>query len=265
MGTKLSKAPVYFTVVQAQFNPILNLDSYLSAIQPKMRDAHFPDFQSEVFQRLILPFGGMEGGQVSPPALAPQSRYTFGDIAGRTSFTLESNSLALQTTDYDTFETFLATFLKGLGILHEALRLDFIERIGLRYLDAVLPLNNGESLSDYLVPEVLGLSGRIKGKLQHSVSETVSMVGSSQLVTRVLIREGHIGLPVELAPHAPTIDPRFTQQEASLHAIMDNDASITQREIFSLDKVTSHLNSLHEEIKKAFEATVTDHARATWA
>jgi uncharacterized protein (TIGR04255 family) len=244
MGTKLNKAPVYYTVVQVQFNPILNLESYLPSIQPKMRDARFPDYRPEVFQRLVLPFGGSDGGQVSAPTLSSQPRYTFGDIEGRTSFVLESNSLAFQTTEYNTFETFSAAFIKGLGIVHDAIRLDFIERIGLRYLDAILPLNSGESLGDYLVPEVLGLSTR---------------------VTRVLIREGHVGLPPELVQHAPVIAPRFTQQEASLHAIVDNDASITQREVLDLTKITSHLVFLHEEIKTSFESTVTKHALTAWA
>jgi uncharacterized protein (TIGR04255 family) len=265
MGTKLNKAPVYYTVVQVQFNPILNLESYLPSIQPKMRDARFPDYRPEVFQRLVLPFGGSDGGQVSAPTLSSQPRYTFGDIEGRTSFVLESNSLAFQTTEYNTFETFSAAFIKGLGIVHDAIRLDFVERIGLRYLDAILPLNSGESLGDYLVPEVMGLSARVKGKLQHSVSETISVVGASQFVTRVLIREGHVGLPPELVQHAPVIAPRFTQQEASLHAIVDNDASITQREVLDLTKITSHLVFLHEEIKTSFESTVTKHALTAWA
>lgn len=265
MGKKLSNAPVYYTVVQVQFNPILNLDSYLSAIQPKIRDMHFPDYRPEVFQRLVLPFGGVEGGQVPSPALAAQSRHTFGDIAGRANFMLESNSFSFQTAKYDTFETFSDTFLKGLSILHDAMRLDFVERIGLRYLDAVLPLNEGESLRDYLVPEVLGMSNRTKGKLQHSVSETLSRSGTSQLVSRVLIREGNVGLPMEIAQHAPTIDPRFTQHDAGLHATVDTDASIAQREIFDLAKIKGHLDALHEDIKASFEATVTDHARAAWA
>ena len=37
MGKKLANAPVYYTVAQVQFNPILNLDSFLPAIQAKMR------------------------------------------------------------------------------------------------------------------------------------------------------------------------------------------------------------------------------------
>lgn len=264
MGEKLNNAPVYYTVAQVQFNPILNLEGYIPAIQAKMRESHFPDFKHEVFQRLVLPFGGMDPGQMAAPSVSPQSRYLFGDIAGRSLFLLETNVLSFQTTSYDTFETFSATLLKGLGILNEALRLDFVERIGLRYLDAVQPSKDSESLRDFLVPEVLGFALRGEGQLQHSVSETIVSTPAGQLISRVLIRHGNVGLPMELSGLAPTIDPRFTQREG-LHAIVDTDASITRRDVFDLAKMETCLTALHEEIKKSFRATITDHALASWA
>lgn len=264
MGKKLSKAPVYYTVAQVQFNPILDLDSYLPAIQSRMREAHFPDFKQEVFQRLIFPFGGMELNQTTAPTVTPQSRYLFGEIEGRSLFLLDTNSLSFQTTAYDTFETFSATLLKGLGLLHDALRLDFVERIGLRYLDAIRPMKEGGSLKELLVPEVLGLSQLGEGQLQQSVSETVVMTRAGQLVARVLIRHGHVGLPPELAGLAPAIEPRFTQREG-LHAIVDTDASFAQREVFDLGKVGERLSALHDEISKSFKATITPHAEAVWA
>ena len=264
MGKKLTNAPVYYTVAQVRFNPVLDLDGYIPAIQSKMREAHFPDFKKEVFQQLVLPFVGAEQGQMAAPTVTPQSRYLFGDIDGRSLFLLETNAISFQTTNYDTFETFSGTLLKGLGILHAALRLDFVERIGLRYLDAVQPSKDGETLRQFLVPEVLGFALRGEGQLQHSVSETVVSTSAGQLVSRVLIRHGHIGLPVELVGLAPVIDLRFTQRE-SLHAIVDTDASIGHRDAFELSNVAARLRLLHDEIVKSFDATVTDHARASWA
>ena len=264
MGKKMSNAPVYYTVAQVQFNPILNLDSYLPAIQSQMREAHFPDYKQEAIQQLIFPFGGNEAGQATAPKLASQSRFTFGDIEGRSGFSLESNALSFHTTAYDTFEIFLASLLKGLGILHGALRLDFIERIGLRYLDAVQPAIKGDSLGDYLATEVFGLTQKLGGSLMHTVSETVTITKAGQLVSRVIIRNGLIGLPPELSALAPKIDPRFTQREC-LHAIVDTDAFFSQREVFDLKKIETRLLALHEEIKKSFDATVTEHALAIWA
>jgi uncharacterized protein (TIGR04255 family) len=264
MGKKLTNAPVYYVVAQVRFNPVLDLDGYIPAIQSKMREAHFPDYKKEVFQQLVLPFGGAEQGQMAAPTVTPQARYQFGDIAGRALFLLETNALSFQTTSYETFETFSEILLKGLSMLHDALRLDFVERIGLRYLDAVQPSKDGETLREFLVPEVLGLALRGEGQLQHSVSETIVSTAAGQLVSRVLIRHGQVGLPMELGGLTTVIDPRFTQRE-SLHAIVDTDASIGHREVFELSKVGARLTALHDEIGKSFRATVTNHALASWA
>lgn len=264
MGKKLTNAPVYYTIAQVQFNPVLDLDGYIPALQSKMREAHFPDYKKEVFQRVVLPFGGADQGQMAAPTVTPQSRYLFGDIQGRSLFLLETNALSFQTTNYDTFETFSEIFLKGLGVLHDALRLDFVERIGLRYLDAIQPSKEGETLREFLVPEVLGLSLQGEGQLQHSVIETIFSTAAGQLVSRVLIRHGYVGLPMELGGLAPLIDSRFTQRE-SLHAIVDTDASIAHREMFELSSVGERLTALHDGIVKSFNAMVTDHARASWA
>lgn len=264
MGKKLTNAPVYYTVAQIQFNHVLDLDSYVPVIQSKLREAHFPDFKKEVFQRLDFPVLGTQQGQMVPPTLTAQSRYLFGDIAGRTAFLLETNALTLQTTAYDTFETFSKMLLTGLGIVHSALRLDFVERIGLRYLDAVHPFKDGETLRDFLVAEVLGLALHGQGQLQQSISETTTATPAGQLISRVIIRNGQIGLPMELSGVALTIDPRFTQREG-LHAIVDTDASIAHRDAFELSKVESCLTALHDEIVTSFNETVTDHAQASWA
>ena len=45
MGKKMKSAPVYFTIGQVQHNPLLNLGSYLPAIQERMRKAGYPDFK----------------------------------------------------------------------------------------------------------------------------------------------------------------------------------------------------------------------------
>jgi len=264
MGKKLSKAPVYYTVVQVQFNPILDLDGYIPAIQSKMREEKFPDFKREIIQQLVLPFGNIKPEQMAAPTLTPQTRYVFGDMSGRSLFLLVNNALSFQTTNYETFEIFSETMMKGLGILNDALRLNFVDRIGLRYLDAVQPMRDGESILDFLVPQVIGLSQREGIQLQHSISETIAVTPVGQLISRVIIRNGLIGLPIELSDPATIIDPRFTSL-AGLHAIVDTDASVTNREPFNIIRIDACMTSLHDEIDKAFKSIVTKHALASWA
>jgi len=260
----MNNAPVYFTVAQIRFNPILNMDGYLAAIQEKMRTARFPDFKRESIQQLTVPFASSnEAGQVPTPSFVPRARCIFGNIEGTTEFVLENNAFALQTTAYDTFETFSKMLLDGLGIVHDALQLDFTERVGLRYLDAVLPKED-ESLSDYLTTEVLGLSLKLTGKLSHSFSETVTMNTSGQLISRVIIQDGPVGLPPELMVLAPRLDSQFTQSKG-FHATIDTDASTEQREPFNLEKLGDRLLALHGEIQRSFEVTVTPFALKKWA
>lgn len=263
MGKKMKDAPVYFTVAQVRFNPILNMEGYLPAIQERMRAAHFPDFKRETIQQLILQFGSpSDGAQAPTPSFVPQARCVFGNIERTTEFVLEHNALALQTTAYDISDSFFKTLLDGLRIIHDVVKLDFVERIGLRYFDAVLPKSD-KTLSDYLTPEMLGLSHKIGDKLSHSYSETVTINTSGQLVSRVIIQDGHVGLPPDVSALAPKINPKFTEPEGR-HAIIDTDAFCEQREAFNLDNVGTKLVALHTEIRKSFKATVTPFAIGEW-
>lgn len=263
MGKKMENAPVYFTLAQVRFNPILKLEEYLPTIQEKMRATHFPDFKRETIQQLVLQFGSpSDGGQIQAPSVTPQARCVFGDIDRTTEFVLEHNALALHTTAYDTSDTFFKLLLDGLSIIHDTLRLDFTERVGLRYFDAVLP-KAGESLTEYLTPEVLGPSHKFNDKLLHSYSETVTVNITGQLVSRVIIQDGRVGLPLDIATLAPQINPRFTEP-VGRHAILDTDAFYEQREPFSLERLNSKLVALHAEIEKSFNATVTPFANSVW-
>jgi uncharacterized protein (TIGR04255 family) len=259
---KLKLAPVYFTVAQIQFNPIEEMGNYLNIIQPAFRRLGFPDFKSQAVQRVVFAFNTAEGGNAVPPSIASQSRYSFGNMESTESFVLETNSLAFQTTSYEVFATFSRKFLEGLEILHSAVPLNYVERLGIRYLDAVQPAPN-ETLAKYLASEVLGISGKLSGLPAHSESVTVMNDDAGQLVSRVIIASGKIGFPMDIAATAPKINSRFTEAEGQ-HAILDTDSSYTQRFVFSVDEVTRRLNSLKMKISESFKATVTEDALKIW-
>lgn len=263
MGTKMQNAPLYFTIGQIQFNPILNLDAYLPAIQAKMREMHFPDFRQEVIQELVFPASGNPAGQAAP-TLTHKSRYKFGDLEGWQSFFLDQNTLLFQTTRYDTFESFLGNIMRVVAILHDEIHLDFIERLGLRYLDAVHGAFPDESLAQYLVPEVMGLANKLGGKLSYAISETISIVPAGQLMVRVVMQNGKIGLPAELIGLTDKFSDQIMAYDGE-HAIIDNDASNNQRMVFDIGNVQQRLIALHDALKAAFETIITAHAKARWA
>jgi uncharacterized protein (TIGR04255 family) len=256
---KLKNAPVYLVIAQVRFNPILNLEGFVTAIQEKMRLKGFPDFKRQVTQQLVMPFGNAEG---VAPSMSAQSRFVFGDMAGQQNFSLDNNAISFQTTQYETFPEFLALFLEGVQIVHEAIKLDYFERIGVRYLDVVFP-KESETFMDYLIPEVVGLRQKIVGEVSHSFTETVSKDHQAQLIARSYVQNGTLGLPDELVGRIPKVQQKFLDING-WHAILDNDASLEIRSSFDLEEIQKILTDLKEKIAASFKVMVTPKALEIW-
>lgn len=259
MSTPLQNPPVYFTLAQVNFNPLLKLQEFLPAIQEQMRKAGFPDFGNQTSIVLQL-----SGDANTLPTPIPRERFTFGSVDRRHAFVLDQQTLTLQSTRYGHFEAFSKRFIQGLAVVHEAVQLSFTERIGLRYLDRVAPLTT-DRLEDYLQPEVLGLSARLKGTTLQSYSETLSRVDNILLRSRVVIQEGGLSFPPDLSPGAMMFDQHHVVTFSGRHAILDNDGAIEDRFEFDLDVVAKQLDDIHVVIGDSFRASATDHAFKVWS
>jgi uncharacterized protein (TIGR04255 family) len=258
MGTPLKNPPVYFTVAQVRFNAILKLTDYLPSIQDALRKAGYPAFSTHnsIVIQLTAP-----DGQPAPKPM-PREQFLFANTQQTHCFILGADSLTLQSTDYGTYEQFSTAFLKGLELVHTQVALDFTERIGLRYLDFVLP-KPADDLNNYLAPEVRGLGTHLGGNPIHSYTEAFNRLNDVQLRARVVIQEGSLAFPPDLTPQGMEPQQRFAQA-SGLHAILDTDGFVQGRLMFSLDTVQQKLACIHNVIGTAFRATVTDHALAVW-
>ncbi|MDD5037616.1 MAG: TIGR04255 family protein, partial [Methylococcaceae bacterium] len=179
-------------------------------------------------------------------------------------FLLLQDALIYQTTQYRGRDAFFAELHKGLEVVHEVVGLDFVERIGLRYLDAVMP-GEEETLDQYLAPEVLGLGRKLEG-LQHSMVEAVAQLPFGMLVTRaftVVSQGDHPPMPPELLPLQLVIQPRFSPCDG-LITVLDNDCFIQERVAFSLSNIVATLHRLRDGIGLAFERSITQFAQERW-
>ena len=259
MGKKWKNAPVMYTVAQVRFNQILTMESFVPNIQERIRASGFPDYRKEVINSFSFPLSQTDG---NVPVMQFVSRHVFGNTQGTAGFILENNAMSFQTTEYDVFETFLESFLNAISIVNGQVGIDYIERIGIRYLDAVMP-RAGEELPDYLVKEVLGMTFKIVGELSHSYTETVSSNSVGGLIARIIIRDSGISLPPEIAQSAYDLNSNFNQFKG-LHAIIDTDGYYEVRTAFDIDAVAKKLNDLHEEIAKSFKAAASPQALKIW-
>lgn len=266
MGTKMSNAPVYFVIAQVRFNTILKLDTYLPAIQDELRKAGFPDFQQNSIMTINVNLDGKSGQQGGAMAV-PMTQWAFRDSNQRSGFILDHASMSFQTTQYDTFEPFLSKLIQGLKIVHTNATLDFTERLGIRYLDAILPADD-KDLSKYLSPNVLGLFGQLQHRtFVHSMSETRTQTDHTSLISRAVIRKqeakGEVAFPADMTPQFLQVMDKFREVKGT-YGIIDTDSFYTSREDFNLRKIEEHFSTLHSEIRKSFDLMVTPYALDSW-
>ena len=252
-------APVFYTLAQVQFNPIAQMSDYVAPLQERLRRSGFPDFRTE--NQLEILFRRVEALQ---PDIQQQQqmRWSFIDTQQTEGYLLFSNNLVFHTTNYNTFENFLEKTISGLELIHEVVELAYIERIGLRYLDAIVPLEH-EVFSQYLNGSLLGLSETVEGHLRHSFTETVTEIAESTLVTRAVISEGNLALPPDLFPLPLMLQPRFAEINGR-HAVLDTDLSVTKRINFDIATVKTQMVKAHQVTADIFRNSVTDDARKKW-
>lgn len=262
MGTPLKSPPVYLTLAQVRFNPILTLGDFLPGIQENFRHADYPDFETQRSISIQLLVQDNKANPQHVPQPISQDRYLFGNTEKTHLFILDTQSLTIQSTCYGHFESFSKCFLDGLDIVHKAVQLAYTERIGLRYLDRVMP-QPGETVDQYLVDPVQGLKSKLGGKPVYSYTEAMNEIDNIKLVSRVAIQDGPLAFPPDLQPGNMAVAEKFLSY-SGLSAILDNDGYIEGRESFSENNVIAHLDAIHKVIGAAFKATTTPYALAAW-
>lgn len=270
MGIQWKNAPVFYTVAQVRFNPVMSLETYIRGIQDNLRLVGYPDQKEQTELRFNLKLNPKPSPNTMPD-VSPVTRYLFTDRENRSGFVLERSALAFQSTDYGNFERFSGKFLEVLDIVHSAIKLDYSQRIGVRYLDAVLPAE-GKAVAAYLADEVLGIAPglgqapHLKGaSFRHSFSETVVEIEQAHVVTcRALITNGSVSFPPDLHSDDPLTFPERVANHLGTYALLDTDGYFEGREPFSIDGIRAHLDRLHDAIHDVFMVTITPEAKAEW-
>jgi uncharacterized protein (TIGR04255 family) len=259
MGIPLKNPPVYLTLAQVRFNPILKLADFLPNIQEKFRQAGYPDFER---QNTVSIHITSQEGQPPSPTPVQHERLQLGNIEKTHSFILDGQSLTLQSTHYGHFKAFSACYLEGLNIVNDVVKLAYTERVGLRYLDRVMP-QFGETIEQYLVDQVQGIKTRLGGRSLYTFTEAMNEIENIKLLSRVAIQEGALAFPPDIQQGNMKISERFTSYMGN-SAILDNDGFVEEREVFSAKAVAQHLDDIHKVIGAAFKATATPYAFKTW-
>lgn len=261
MGTKMANQPLFYTLVQVKFNTIANMVDYAPKVQEILRHKDFPDYLSESLQQMTIQV--QNDGTAPIPVHSEVQRWFFHNADKTSGYILLSDSLIYQSTAYEDFSHFSTKLIEGLEVVSEAVGgLAFVERIGMRYLDAVIP-NEGETLQQYLDASLVGGLSNTIGRIGHKLTETLSLTEIGTLIARSLITSGGLPVPPDLFPLSLSLDKKFENQFGEV-AVLDTDHFWSGRESFNLTLVKDRLDSLHSDVSATFLASVTPFARKAW-
>jgi uncharacterized protein (TIGR04255 family) len=262
----LSKKPLALVLIQARFSPIPNLEKNLPEIQDVFRRVGFP-----LFDRLQAQAWELRQEGPSQTAII-QWRFTKADR--KTSIILDPNQILLQTSLYSSFEEFVADFLAILTPLMQATEHDdfgLIQRLGLRYVDQVVPQGDADTVDSYLRPELRGMEAPLfstEGKRY-----TIAMVGKTDLgsgkkgnfMLRVIRGEKGIDLPPDVMALAPLREKEIPPESDRALIDMDHawdDNSGVKYEGAEIERIFFRL---HDNIINALHgAVVTEEGIKKW-
>lgn len=259
MGEKLQNAPIFFSIGQIRFNPILDMHRHIETLQKEFRQDSFSGFSEENLTSIQLDPAG------ASPNVVPtsQKRWRFTNSKKTGEFILFPNSISYQTTNYETSQHFKSRLMAAIRIVHKELNLDYVEQIGFRTLDAVIP-SQDHPLEAWIKPELLGFYSGTNNSLKHNILEGVSTIGSSGfLVQRVVILRGALAVPIDLMPIALEIGERFKSVNG-WHAILDTDFAAREQFDFDIDAIGERVTFVKKEASKAFRNAVSSQAMDLW-
>ncbi len=152
---RLHNSPLALVVAQVQFPAILSVqtdEALLARFQEKVRDRYPFLFLGQQFGFSIGPSGVEQQHQ------AASRVYQFADAEREWMATLTTGSISLEARNYTDYEDFSERLLRILASVREVYRIEFRQRLGLRYINEIrYPGAQGaEDWAPLINPQLLG-------------------------------------------------------------------------------------------------------------
>lgn len=261
----LAAQPLVLVLCQVRFSPVRKMDQYIPAIQDVFRRNGFPIERAAKVHQVTFGASGSVPVQVSE-----QQRWDYRNRTETWSILVMEDSVVLQTTNYDRFEGFaekLRLAVQTVLTESEHDQLGVIERVGLRYIDAVRP--TGDRDFRYYIREGFhGVSDEVFQPGQHvrhiqSVGGTLVGGHSGKMVVRVSQNLQGVVLPPDLVADAPKAlkgaDP------GTLVTLVDMDHYIEGSFASDADWIVARSFQMHDHIIETFhDHVVTREAIQEW-
>ncbi len=242
----------YLSIAEIRFNPIDNLSDLVHAIQVAFVLANYAD--SANIKSQTLQVQEVDDQKMLVPSI--QNSYIFSNKSKTRHFILNAQCLTFKTSDYKDFDAFLSYFLEGIFIINKVHPISNFNRLGLRYLERVVPAK-GKRIQHYMAMPDLMVFEKLGGDSTHSQTEVYHQIKDQHLVNRVKVcKTGGLELPKDIDP----LDMKFkaelmTYSGPSIY--IDNDGFIDKKHKLSFTTVKKVLNEINAMIHVAYQASIS--------
>ncbi|MDX7797972.1 TIGR04255 family protein [Aeromonas caviae] len=262
MTEKLSNAPIYYALAQAQFNHIGAMHRYVNEVQDQLRKNGYVLFETQQSTQLEM------GPNVHEPQVNHTITWVITNRERTAGYVIGPSFITYHTTHYTTKDDFIPELIRGIEAVHSVVNLDHVDRLGIRYLDAVLP-KVGESIEQYLVEGVCG--PKHNGNKRFGISESVyntdtgPMVSNGTLISRVYQTTSVLGIPGDLSEITLVPMERFKPDTPIKHAVIDTDHFVEGNIPLRFDLLDMQLRNMHKISSDSFKNNVKKYALESWA
>jgi uncharacterized protein (TIGR04255 family) len=253
---KLLRSPLIFVLAQVKIAPVLAIEEKIPALQESLRKSGYPRL---TIRQIQLPILTMDGQM---KLAEPNRQWEFTNKENTASITVDSEGITHQVTRYDVFESFMRSMEEALSMFAEHVAPGLMSRVGLRYVDLVVPAA-GKEIQDYFSESLRGFQIHSAAQRDAFFTESISSTGpASKFIHRYVEASRGFGFPPDLLP----ISLKFKQDRLlqSPFGLLDMDHYTILDEDFSIQTALSHFFTLHEHQTKAFRASITDAALEEW-
>jgi uncharacterized protein (TIGR04255 family) len=258
----LAHQPLSLVLAQVKFSPLRQLAQYVPAIQEAFRRGGYPIERSGKLQQVTLAGAGA-------PQITEQQRWEYRTRSETKSVLVLEDSVVLQTTEYDRFESFaneLVTAFRTVMEVTEHHKYGVVQRLGLRYINRVRP-SPGRDYRFYLKPGLCGAADAVFQPGTHrvhvqSTGKTKLADAEGVLVIRVSQMEG-MALPLDVLTSAPK--HALSAPPGEMTTFVDMDHFVEGSFDPNADWVGARAYELHDHVIEAFHNHVaTPEAIEEW-
>ena len=253
---RLANAPLVHALAQVSFSPILEIQQSIGALQTALRDLGFVKLRVGQLQQLLVQ---------GPSAAKVESRslWNFANADDFIGLVISNDFVTLQTSRYADFPAFSKLLRAILNVFHHCTEVSWLTRVGLRYINLVR-LSGTEDYSVWLQRELLAfpfasIRDQLTGSPQFITQSSATTRWGVLLIRTYQLTPGQF-VPQELA--SSLVYPTAGSEKPSVALDIDHFTQLNTT--FAPDQAVDAADRLHQLIRLAFEASITEHAVREW-